>query len=835
MKKLMMAAALLCAMEAIAQKKDGKSEVSAVKTPLKQDSVLMAKPQSYNKLITAKAVTMKGMITTHKLENTYYLEIPDSLLGREILMVNRIAKSPAEGAVMAGSIFGGPYFAGDEIDERVITFEKGPDNKLFMRGVSNQIHSADSTENGMYRSVLNSSLKPILFAFPVKAYNEQHPASVIDITEIVSDDNGIFSFSARSKALFKLGGVLRDRSYTRYLKTFSGNLEIRTVKTFAAMPPGGEPLTFELNNSLVLLPQIPMRPRMADARVGYFSTGYIDFDSNPQGIKDQNMITRWRLEPKPDDMEKYKRGELVVPQKPIVFYIDPATPKKWVPYLIQGVNDWQKAFEKAGFKEAIFAKEAPLNDSTWSLEDASHSAIVYKPSSVANASGPHVHDPRSGEILESHVNWYHNVMSLLHNWYMIQAGAIDPRAHKMEFDDELMGQLIRFVSSHEIGHTLGLMHNFGSSSTVPVDSLRNKNWVEAHGHTPSIMDYARFNYVAQPEDSISEKGIYPRIGDYDKWAINWGYRLFPDVKTAKEEEPLLNKWIIDSLGHNHRLWFGPQSWFFAFDPRSTNEDLGDDAMKASTYGIKNLKRILPLLPEWTRRPNRGYGDLQTMYGELLGQFSRYAGHVANNIGGCYVEQKSVEQQGDLQRPVPAAKQKQAVAWLNQEVFNTPAWLQYRPVTDKAESFLTSSSVSKISIMVLGNVMSEVRMNSLIKTAERYGDKNTYTCADFLADMRNGIWAELKTHTAINPYRRALQNSYTNILTRIITPSEVKTQDTGGVAAQSVSSELLIVVRPHLTALKKCIVAAIPATTDAASKAHLQLMAEKLTKAFDLKN
>jgi hypothetical protein len=328
------------------------------------------------------------------------------------------------------------------------------------------------------------------------------------------------------------------------VRSYPINIEITAVKTYSrsATPPtaggggggggaatqGGN-MTVEINSSLVLLPKTPMQPRYFDPRVGFFAMGYTDYDLNPQGVKSISMVKRWRLEPKEEDMEKYKRGELVEPKKPIIFYIDPATPAKWVPYLIQGVNDWQVAFEKAGFKNAIIAKRAPTKqeDSSWSLDDARNSAIVYKPSSVPNASGPSISDPRSGEIMESHINWYHNVMELLRDWYFIQCSPLDPEARKMVFNDELMGQLIRFVSSHEVGHTIGLRHNHGSSSTVPVENLRNKSWVEANGHTPSIMDYARFNYVAQPEDKISQVGLFPRIGDYDKWAFAWVYKLFP--------------------------------------------------------------------------------------------------------------------------------------------------------------------------------------------------------------------------------------------------------------------------------------------------------------------
>jgi len=820
----MMAAALLCAMESIAQKKEVKKESTAAAAPI-ADTAKAGTVKPYDKVITAKAVTRCGMFTVHKLGESYYLEIPDTLLGRELLMVTRIAKAPVDGPLTGVMRQELGYYAGDEIDERVISFEKGQGDKLFVRGRSYLLHSSDSSADGMYRSVLNSNVQPILAALPVKAYNEQHPATVVEITDLLADDNNLFSCSVESKNSFKLGALLRDRSYTQYLKTFSGNLEIRTVKTYAAKEAGNDPLTFELNNSLVLLPKTPMLARHADERVGYFGAGYIDFDARSQGVDQTIMITRWRLEPKEEDRQKYFRGELVEPKKPIIYYIDPATPKKWVPYLIQGVNDWQVAFEQAGFKNAIMAKEAPTDDSTWSLEDASHSAIVYKPSAVANASGPHVHDPRTGEILESHINWYHNVMKLVHDWYMIQAATIDPRARKMQFSDELMGQLIRFVSSHEIGHTLGLMHNFGSSSTVPVDSLRSKSWVEKYGHTPSIMDYARFNYVAQPEDNIGEKGIYPRINDYDKWAIEWGYRIFPGIKAPDDEKALLNKWVIDSLTHNHRLWYGPQSIFGPpADPRSQNEDLGDDAMKAGSYGIKNLQRILPQLPEWTRKPNEGYRDLEAMYKALLGQYKRYAVHVATNIGGLYIENLKVEEKGEVLTPLPVDKQKRALAWLNEEVFKEPVWLQYAPVLNK---FLSFNLVTNAGRDILSYVLKS-RMGLLIMAANRYGEKNVYACPAFLNDLKKCIWSEIDSHKPITGYRKILQNTYVDILAGIVAPPEPKE----GNSRPPEALEMQLLVRGHITVLRNAIRAAIPVTTDATTKLHLQWMAEKIDRALN---
>jgi hypothetical protein len=564
--------------------------------------------------------------------------------------------------------------------------------------------------------------------------------------------------------------------------------------------------------------------------VGYFTTGYVDFDANPQGIERVSMITRWRLEPKTGDEEKYKQGILVEPRAPIVFYIDPATPKKWIPYLIQGVNDWQVAFEKAGWKNAIMAKTAPVNDSTWSLEGAGYSAIVYKPSDIMNASGPHVNDPRSGEILETHVNWYHNVMTLLRNWYFIQASPNDPRARKMQFDDSLMGKLIRFVSSHEIGHTLGLRHNFGSSSTVPVEKLRDKKWVEENGHTPSIMDYARFNYVAQPEDNISEKGIFPRIGDYDKWAIEWGYRWFPELKTADDEKPVLNKWIIEKVGSNNRLMFGTESDLN--DPRLQNEDLGNDAMKAGSYGIKNLQRIVPNLLEWTKEPNEGYTNTRVMYSEVVNQFDRYMGHVTKNIGGINTTPKSVEETGDVIAFVSKARQKEAMSFLQQQLFTTPQWLMDKKIFSKTGT-ADMNTVSMLQFSTLNRVMSSSTLDKLIQF-EANDPAHAYTAMEMMNDLKKGIWSELPAHKPVDIYRRNLQKMYAEKLSTMLKPSI--SQSPGGQSGGLTKiNDAVSVIKGHTRSLAAEIKNELPHVKDAATRLHLQDVLDRLNDALDPKS
>lgn len=798
-------------------------------------------PKPYKDVITSKAVTDTGFFNVHKVEDKYFFEIPDSLLGREILVVNRISKAAAG---MRSGFFG---YAGDEVARNVIRFEKGPNNKLFLRTISYAEYSKDST-SPMYTAVSNSNVQPIAASFEIKAFSKDSTGSVVDMTDYINGDNDILYFSNQIKTALRIGSQQSDKSYIIGVRSYPINIEISAVKTYgrSAGPPaggigvpGGGNMTVEMNSSFVMLPKVPMRPRYYDPRVGYFSIGYTDFDANPQGVERTALVKRWRLEPKDEDMEKYKRGELVEPKKPIIFYIDPATPKTWVPYLIQGVNDWQVAFEKAGFKNAIFGKMAPTKeeDPEWSLEDARNSAIVYKPSDVANAQGPSISDPRSGEIMESHINWFHNVMELIHHWYFIQCAPNDPDARKMIYDNELMGQLIRFVSSHEVGHTLGLRHNYGSSSSVPVEKLRDKAWVEANGHTPSIMDYARFNYVAQPEDKISRKGLFPRIGDYDLWAIEWGYRLFPQYTTADEEKAHLNKWVIEKLKDN-RLWFGTET--NPDDPRSQREQVGDDGMKGAMYGIKNLQRIVPNLEEWTKEPNKDFSSLREMYNQLTGQFTMYMSHAAKYVGGIMETPKMVEESGPVYETVSKAKQKEAVDFLNKQLFTTPSWLINKDIFDKT-GINAISTIGGLQDNVLNRLLGTRNLSKLID-AEAAEGSNAYSITDLLSDLKKGIWSELPGRGRIDVYRRNLQKSYVNILSGLLarqgggSAAGVITIVLGGGSASNIdNSDIRSVVRAHLSSLRSEVRAASTAVNDSMTRYHLQDVVDRINKALNPKD
>lgn len=696
---------------------------------------------------TALEVKREGLFTTVKSGNEWFFEIPDSIIGRQILTTVRFTSTPA----------GSNKFGGEQVNQQTVYWEVAPNDQLLLRSYL-LVNTADSID-AINKAILISNENPIIGNFKIESH--KNGLYRVKVTSFFNEDNTALGMPRYLKSSWGLQGYLPSASYIESIKTFPLNTEIRTVKTWTSQSNStyagaftGK-VTIGLNISFVLLPKVPMQRRLFDPRVGYFTDDFNYYSDDQQRVSNKRFITRWRLEPKDSaDAEKMKRGELVEPKKPIVYYIDPATPKQWRPYLIAGVNDWQKAFEKAGFKNAIMAKEWPENDSTMSMEDARYSVIRYLASPIANAYGPQVHDPRSGEILESHICWYHNVMTLVHDWYMIQAGTIDEAAQKMKYDPELMGELIRFVSSHEVGHTLGLRHNFGSSSTVPVDSLRSKAWVEAHGHTPSIMDYARFNYVAQPEDSISRTGIFPRIGDYDMWAIQWGYTPMWEAYDDESDHWELEKLTSEKLANNRRLWFGDGETNTTRDSRCQTEDLGDDAVKASEYGLLNLKREIKVLPQWTYESNDIYHqNIRGMHSQICSQFLRYAFHVLYNIGGVYNDYKTVDQAGNIYSYVSLEKQKDALDYINRNVLTEPRWLI-------AEDYIMrlfpdpQQTTIRIGNTVVNNMTSSGVLNRL---------NPLYTPSQYLQDVTSMLFKELDTRAAVTPYRKALQSTYVQSL------------------------------------------------------------------------
>ena len=779
------------------------SSATATIGPSKKEGI-----KKFGDLIPAKTKEDKGLFNTYKVDGKYYFEIPDSLLNREMLVITRLAKTPANVKV--------PYqqYGGESENDQVWKWERH-DKQIFIRVPSYSIR-ADSTSD-MYRSVKNSNLDVVLASFDIKAYNKDTTGVVIDVTDFYNGDVAAISISDDLKKAYKMSTLDNSRSYIDTIKSFPINIEARTLKTFrAAESPTDNTnaaVTFELNTSMLLLPRTPMKARLRDSRVGFFGQSQTDYGTEAQKAEVTSYIHRWKLEPK--DEAAYERGELVEPKKQIVFYIDPATPKKWVPYLIAGINDWNKAFEAAGFKNAIVGKEAPTpkEDPEFSTEDARYTVVRYFASNVLNAYGPHFSDPRTGEILESHVGWYHNVMLLLRDWYFVQTAAANPDARKAKFTDEEMGNLIRFVSSHEIGHTLGLPHNFGSSYAYPVDSLRSKTFTDKHGTAPSIMDYARFNYIAQPGDGVTH--FYPAIGEYDKWAIKWGYTWFPGKKSPKQEKEILDAWTKEKAG-NPLYYYGRQGT--SIDPRLQNEDLGDNAMKASTYGIANLKRILPNIEKWTYQPGEEFDDLEELYTEVLNQFNRYMGHVTTNIGGMNENFKTYDQKGPVYDFVPKNLQQGAVAFLNKELFTSPLWMINSEELSKFDNGIMLNRIKNIQTNTLTNVLSQSRISRMFDNQTRNGSK-AYTVTELFNDLRGGIF------TAGRPdaFKRNLQRGYIENLKSLLNDDF---KGIPGVSAAAMASfgltpinMTLSDIRPLARAELKTIDAKLPKGGDAVTAAH----------------
>ncbi len=817
MKKLLPLLLILCfvATTGQAQKKKNKKKKDATEqAPPKKKNDSPIKP--FGEIITSDAVSDDGLFTVHKVKDKYYFEIPDSLLEREILVISRIS------GTVENFNFGG---AGMKARNQQVWRWQQKDNQLLLRSVS--YNSVASEDQPIYESVRNNNFEPIIMTFDIKAMGKDSSSYVVDVEDLfTSDVKMIGALSDGQRRAFEVRGLDKKRSLIMSWKSFPMNTEVRHILTYNANNPPANgntgALSVEMNQSMVLLPKEPMQPRIYDPRVGFFSVSQIDYGLDEQKATTRRYITRWRLEPK--DMEAYKRGELVEPIKPIVYYIDPATPIKWREYIKKGIEDWQVAFEAAGFKNAIIAKDPPSKeeDPDWSPEDVRYSVVRYTANPIQNAMGPHVHDPRSGEIIESDIIWYHNVMNLLRNWYFIQTSPVNEEARNVKFKDEVMGELIRFVSAHEVGHTLGFPHNMGSSYAYPVDSLRSPSFTKTMGTAPSIMDYARFNYVAQPGDNAA---LHPQIGTYDKWAVKWGYSLFPDLAGPDAEKDRLNAWVKSHEG-DPMYWYGRQGR--GVDPRAQTEDLGDNAAKASAYGLANLKRIVPNLIEWTTQDGKDYDDLNEIYGQVINQWNRYNGHVRNNIGGMYETLKTADQEGAVYSFIPEARQKEAMNYLLENTFATPEWLLDRDILDRIQGTGSVSRITGAQASTLDQLLSPDRLARMAESESILGN-DTYTALEMMNDLRNGIWSEVRRGAAIDIYRRTLQRAYIERLGYLMSEDSESSRRGGVDVAQS---DIRPMVRAELKTLRTTLRNGINRTSDAMTRYHLEDAVERIDKILD---
>jgi hypothetical protein len=735
-----------------------------------------SKVLSYADFVKKDSKTDEGLFKVHENKDNFLYEIPKSYLGKEMLLVTRIKELPAD-------LGGGYVNAGSKINTQVIVWEAYKD-KILLKVKSYNAIANDSLP--IYKSVKANNLEPIIYAFDVQAQNIDSTAILVDVTKLFSTDvKAITGLPAYFRKTYKVKKLDTSRSFIHSIKSYPENIEVVQDFTFEAdAPPSNKStntITMRINQSMILLPKNPMMSRVYDKRVGYFSIGNVDYNSEALKADSKRYIKRWRLEP--IDEAAYNRGELVAPKKPIVYYLDPATPIKLRKYIKQGVDDWQKVFETAGFKNAIMAKMPPTKeeDPEFSMEDIRYSSIRYVASTTRNATGPSVADPRSGEILESDIIWYHNHLRSYRNRYLLETGAANPSARTLNTSDEEIGDMMRMVIAHEVGHALGLPHNMAASFAYPTDSLRSGSFTQKNGIAATIMDYARYNYVAQPGDENIR--FIRQLGPYDHYAINWGYRKIADISKPEEEVKTLNTWIEDKAD-NPIYRFGGQR----FDPSAQTEGIGNDQVKSSTYGVKNLKIVAKNLPNWTSDQTNNYEDLSELYGELLSVWGRYVGHVAGNIGGVYEFNKKPSQTGNVYIAVSKAKQKESLNWLHTNVFETQNWLLDKNILNKIDEAGYSDIMQKYQNRFLNTLLNAKTLKRMIDATIIQDDN--YTAIAMIGDLSSGLFSETKTTKNVGLHRRNLQKSFIQTMANLMEEASVKNTD--------ISS----IVRGELTSLKQ---------------------------------
>src|SRR5436190_4504255 len=805
----------------------------------KADSV-KSTPKTISDFVTAKAISKKGMFSIHQVGEKYYFEIPDSLLGRELLLTTWLVKVPG----------GSPKFGGEIMYNRTVSFTKWNCGSKIALNVTATINQVDTT-NVISTAVKNANVNSVAMLFDIKARGNTG-TSLIDATDFLQKENSFTMLNAEVKSRMSVGSMAADRSSLKSFAAYPINIEIKMMRTYSATTPPAIPgrpavapleaaklsgaITMEISTSIMLMPEKPMTPRRFDARVGYFADAYQEYADAQQKVDTKIFIVRYRLEPKPEDMERYKRGELVEPKVPIVYYIDPATPKQWRPYIIAGINGWNEAFKPAGFKNAIIGKEWPENDSTMSLEDARCKVVRYFPSSSPFSYAPRIYDPRSGEILQTYIGWSHSKLKSLHEWYFVQASASDPNARSMTFSNELMGALIRADISKQVGYSLGLRTNLIGSNAYPVEKLRDKNFVEANGFSASIMDNINYNYVAQPEDKISQKGLIPQIGEYDKWAIKYGYTYTGNNDFDKEKKTVLS-WINKIETTNSNLKFGADKDVNPSepsDPRSQSEDLSNNPVKAGEYAVKNMKIVMANLLTWTREDMDMYDNTARMYDNVMDWWLMVMRHSFSQLGGVKEDLKTVEQPGDVYTPVSKEAQKQAMAFLQKELFQTPTWLLDQKVLNKISKPAKREKLQRFQEEALYQLMRSARMYRMNVEEMRYGKDKMYTLDEFLNDIENSLWSELRSaQPVISSDRRSLQKNWINMMKSAL--SDASTAPAAGSASPDMTTtDVPVIVRAHMEKMMKECKAAAASCKDPMTLAHIQYTQGKLSKILDPK-
>jgi hypothetical protein len=791
-------------------------------------------PQPYDRVITKEAKSATGLFTVHQIKERYFYEIPKKELSKDLLWNSQIAKTTL-----------GAGYGGGQYVNKVVRWELKGNRVLLLDINYGMVARPDDPISAAVRSANNDA---IIMSFPVAAFNKEGDP-VIEVGRLFTSDTP--EFSARQR----LGATAVDasRTFMEHIHTFPDNVEAEVTITYTRGQGGAAPAagrggglgggqmrgntaTVVLHHSMVKLPEKPMMPRMFDERVGYFTTNTMDYSRNEYKTERTRYIARWRLE------KKDPNAAISEPVKPIVYYIDAATPKKWVPWLKKGIEDWNVAFEAAGFKNAIIGKEAPTpqQDPKWSPEDVRNSVIRWLPSETENASGPHVSDPRSGEILNADIQFYHNVMNLARDWYFVQVGPLDPRAQKLPLPDDLMGRLLEYVTAHEVGHTLGFQHNMKASSMYAFDKIRDKEWVKKMGHTPSIMDYSRFNYVAQPEDGINPDDLIPRIGPYDTWATMWGYKPIPGAKTPEEEKATLHKWALEQ---DDKPWLRfSTAKSNGSDPGEETEAVGDaDTVKATALGVKNLQRVAKMLMSATAwKEGETYDELSELYGRMVSQWRLEMNHVAGIVGGYNTQEKTVGQEGRIFNLIPKERQREAVKYLSENAFSTPSWMVDEEILRRIEPVGVIDRIRTAQAAVLNTLLNSARFARLLEQETLDGNL-AYSPVEFLSSVRKGIWRELDgTAVKIDPYRRELQRTYLQALNNKLNPPPPSPAVTPALPEGFqlprviTSGDEKPMYRAELRALNATIGAALAKATDHETKAHLEASRDEIAKILDPK-
>ena len=797
-----------------------KNQQPAVATKSQAPKKKPGKIKDYDKVITKDAVTDKGLFDVHVVDDKYYFEIPIKYLNTDMLLVSRLAKLPA-------NLGGGYVNAGTKTNTRMINWERFRD-KILIKEKSSSAIAADSLPINV--SVRANNYEPTLYAFDIAAFSKDSSAVVVDVTKFYNSDvkaiSGLPSFFRKQ---YKVRSLDKSRSFINAMRSYPKNIEVIQDFTYnAAEPPsnyGTETISVQMNQSMILLPEEPMQPRYFDERVGWFTLSQYDYGSEELKADEKTYIRRWKLVPK--DIEAYKRGELVEPVKPIVYYLDPATPMKFRKYMKDGIELWQKAFEAAGFKNAIIAKDPPTKeeDPEFSPEDIRYSVVRYVASTTRNATGPSVSDPRSGEIIESDIIWYHNHLRSYRNRYMLETGAANPSARTLNTPDEEIGEMMKMVIAHEVGHTLGLPHNMSASYAYDVENYRDGAFTQKNGIAATIMDYARYNYIAQPGDK--DIRFVRQLGPYDDYAINYGYRYIPDAKSADDEKETLNRWIIEKAG-NPIYKFGKQS--SRFDPTAQTEDIGNNSIKASTYGLKNLKIVAKNLPDWTSDKTNNYEDLEELYGELLGVWSRYVGHVVTHVGGVVEDTKNPSQKGLVYNPVDKAYQKSAMQWLHQNAFETPEWLVDEFILRNIDFAGYTDRIRRLQTRHLNNLMNFERLGRLID--HKAMNSGNYSALDMMKDLRLGLWSETRSSSNVSVYRRNLQRAYVDRMEYLMTENIDARRSNQYFNVNQ--SDVRSIVRGELNILKRILTSAANAGVNTDTKYHYRDCIERINTILEPK-